>query len=156
MRENDYVKKVLGTNITFIFNYNNNKWYVSLKDIVSNLYNVKNPSTYWAHLKEKYEKKGINLDIKLKEIKMYAPDKRIRVRKVLTIDDAINLIKVLNTKKSKKLITNLNKIKPELELRENTALLSKIVKNYQNHNYQIHEIREIINKYLDSLVIIKK
>jgi len=156
MRDNDYVKRMLRTDITFVFNYNNNKWYVSLKDIVSALTDVKNPSTYWAHLKERYNKKGIELDLKVRELRMYSPDKRIRKRKVLSLDDAISLIKILNTKRSKRLIENLNKVKPELELRENTALLSKIIKNYQKQKYQMHEIKEIINEYIDNLVIIKK
>ena len=58
------------------------KWYVSIIDVIEVLTNSDRPRKYWSDLKSKLIKEGSEVSDKIGQLKMQAPDGKMRLTDV--------------------------------------------------------------------------
>lgn len=64
--------------IRYVWNAEEEEWYFSVVDIVEVLTESQNPRRYWSDLKIKLTKEGSELYDKIVQLKLIAPDGKLR------------------------------------------------------------------------------
>jgi hypothetical protein len=70
----------------------NEEWYFSVVDVVGVLTGTGNPRRYWSDLKRKLEVEGSELYEKIVQLKMAAPDGKMRLTDVANTEQLLRLI----------------------------------------------------------------
>ncbi|MDR1610474.1 MAG: hypothetical protein LBS08_03065 [Candidatus Symbiothrix sp.] len=76
------------------------KWYISIVDVVEVLTESSNPRRYWSDLKIKLEKEGSQLYEKIVQLKMQAPDGKMRLTDVADVEQLFRLIQSIPSPKA--------------------------------------------------------
>ena len=76
------------------------EYYFSVVDVIGALTDSKEPRKYWSVLKNRLKKEGSELTTKCSQLKMLAPDGKIRLRDVMTIKDILRLIESIPSPKA--------------------------------------------------------
>ena len=61
-----------------LWNESEEKWYFSIIDVIEVLTNTDRPRKYWGDLKSKLQKEGSQLSEKIGQLKVLAPDGKMR------------------------------------------------------------------------------
>ena len=75
-------------------------YYFSVVDVVAALTESKEPRKYWSVLKIRLKKEGSELTTKCSQLKMLAPDGKLRVRDALNTEGIFRLIESIPSKKA--------------------------------------------------------
>lgn len=78
--------------IRYVWNAEEEEWYFSVVDIVEVLTESQNPRRYWSDLKIKLTKEGSELYDKIVQLKLIAPDGKLRETDVLSTKNVLRLI----------------------------------------------------------------
>lgn len=81
-----------GSNIRSVWNAEKEEYYFSVVDVISALTDSSNPRHYWAVLKSRLKQEGSEVVTNCDQLKMLAPDGKMRLRDVLNTQDIFRLI----------------------------------------------------------------
>ena len=94
--ENNKLETILnlfeGKEIRSIWDAEKEDYYFSVVDVISALTDSKEPRKYWSVLKNRLKKEGSELTTKCSQLKMLAPDGKIRLRDTLDTKGILRLI----------------------------------------------------------------
>ncbi len=76
------------------------KWYLSIIDVIEILTNTDRPRKYWSDLKSKLQKEGSELSEKIGQLKMLAPDGKMRMTDVADTEQLFRLIQSIPSPKA--------------------------------------------------------
>jgi hypothetical protein len=76
------------------------KWYISIIDVIEILTNSERPRKYWSDLKSKLTKEGSQLSEKIGQLKMQAPDGKLRMTDVADTEQLFRLIQSIPSPKA--------------------------------------------------------
>lgn len=76
------------------------EYYFSVVDVIGALTDSKEPRKYWSVLKNRLKKEGSEVTTNCSQLKMLAPDGKIRLRDVMTIKDILRLIESIPSPKA--------------------------------------------------------
>ena len=76
------------------------KWYISIVDVVEILTESKRPRKYWDDLKRKLHAEGSELSEKIGQLKMQAPDGKMRITDVADAEQLFRLIQSIPSPKA--------------------------------------------------------
>jgi hypothetical protein len=76
------------------------KWYISIVDVIEVLTESANPRRYWSDLKIKLEKEGSQLYEKIVQLKMQAPDGKMRLTDAADVEQLFRLIQSIPSPKA--------------------------------------------------------
>ena len=80
------------------------KWYVSIIDVIEVLTNSDRPRKYWSDLKSKLIKEGSEVSDKIGQLKMQAPDGKMRLTDVADTDQLFRLIQSIPSPKAERFV----------------------------------------------------
>jgi hypothetical protein len=76
------------------------KWYISIIDVVEVLTESERPRKYWDDLKRKLQAEGSELSEKIGQLKMQAPDGKMRLTDVADAEQLFRLIQSIPSPKA--------------------------------------------------------
>ena len=76
------------------------RWYFSVIDIIETLTESKNSRRYWSDLKIKLKKEGSQLYEKIVQLKMQAPDEKMRLTDAADTEQVFRLIQSISSPKA--------------------------------------------------------
>ncbi|MGN1311945.1 MAG: BRO family protein [Bacilli bacterium] len=76
------------------------EYYFSVVDVIGALTDSKEPRKYWSVLKNRLKKEGSEVTTNCSQLKMLAPDGKIRLRDVMAIKDILRLIESIPSPKA--------------------------------------------------------
>ena len=83
-----------------IWDSDQEKWFISIIDVIEALTNSERPRKYWSDLKNKLEKEGSQLSEKIGQLKMIAPDGKMRMTDVADTEQLFRLIQSIPSPKA--------------------------------------------------------
>ena len=75
-----------------VWDEENEEWYFSIVDVVEVLTDTDRPRKYWNDLKKKLKLEGSELSEKIGQLKMKAPDGKMRLTDIANTDQLFRLI----------------------------------------------------------------
>ena len=113
------------------------KWYISIIDVVEVLTESENPRRYWSDLKIKLEKEGSQLYENIVQLKMLAPDGKMRLTDVADTEQILRLIQSIPSKKAEPFKMWLAKVGRERidEVTDPELSIDKSIQNYRLLGY---------------------
>ena len=86
--------------IRYVWNADEEDWYFSVVDVVEVLTESDRPRKYWNDLKKKLEEEGSQLSDKIGQLKLLAPDGKMRETDVLSTKNVLRLIQSIPSPKA--------------------------------------------------------
>lgn len=83
-----------------VWNSEEEEYYFSVVDVISVLANPKDARKYWAVLKMRLKKEGSEVTTNCSQLKMLAPDGKMRLRDVMDTKDILRLIESIPSPKA--------------------------------------------------------
>ena len=94
------IKRFENKKIRYVWNADEEDWYFSVVDIVEVLTESDRPRKYWNDLKKKLEEEGSQLSDKIGQLKLLAPDGKMRETDVLSTKNVLRLIQSIPSPKA--------------------------------------------------------
>jgi hypothetical protein len=86
------------------------KWFISIIDVIEILTESDRPRKYWSDLKNKLAKEGSQLSEKIGQMKMQAPDGKMRLTDVADTEQLFRLIQSISSLNAKSLLNPKKKV----------------------------------------------
>ncbi|MEO6190203.1 MAG: Bro-N domain-containing protein [Saprospiraceae bacterium] len=130
------------------------KWYISIIDVIEVLIGTDRPRKYWSDLKAKLKKEGSELSEKIGQLKMSAPDGKMRMTDVADTEQLLRLIQSIPSPKAEPFKLWLAKVASERldEMQDPELSIDRALENYMNLGYS----ENWINQRLKSIEIRKE
>jgi hypothetical protein len=130
------------------------KWYVSIVDVIEVLTDTDRSRKYWSDLKSKLQKEGSELSEKIGQLKMLAPDGKMRMTDVADTEQLFRLIQSIPSPKAEPFKLWLAQIANERidELQDPELSIDRALQQYMNLGYN----ETWINQRLKSIEIRKE
>ena len=140
-----------GREIRSIWDSKKEEYYFSVVDVIGALTDSKDPRKYWSVLKSRLKKEGSEVTTNCSQLKMLAPDGKIRLRDALVTRDILRLIESVPSPKAepfKMWLARLGKERID-EVFDPEKAVNRAIKYYKNHGYDIKWIEKRLNSILD-------
>ena len=130
------------------------KWYVSIVDVIEVLTNSDRPRKYWSDLKSKLIKEGSEVSDKIGQLKMKAPDGKMRLTDVADTEQLFRLIQSIPSPKAEPFKLWLAQIASERldEMQDPELTIDRALEQYLQLGYS----ENWINQRLKSIEIRKE
>ena len=130
------------------------QWYVSIIDVIEVLTQSDRPRKYWSDLKAKLKKEGSELSEKIGQLKIKAPDGKMRLTDVATTEQLFRLIQSIPSPKAEPFKLWLAKLGQERldEMSDPELSIDRALKQYLELGYS----ENWINQRLKSIEIRKE
>ena len=130
------------------------KWYVSIIDVIEVLTDSDRPRKYWSDLKSKLIKEGSEVSDKIGQLKMQAPDGKMRLTDVVDTEQLFRLIQSIPSPKAEPFKLWLAQIAAERldELQDPEISIDRALNQYMQLGYS----ESWINQRLKSIEIRKE
>jgi hypothetical protein len=130
------------------------KWYISIIDVIEILTNSDRPRKYWSDLKAKLKKEGSELSEKIGQLKMPAEDGKMRVTDVADTEQLFRLIQSIPSPKAEPFKLWLAQIASERldEMQDPELTIDRALEQYLQLGYS----ENWINQRLKSIEIRKE
>ena len=130
------------------------KWYISIIDVIEVLTNSDRPRKYWSDLKSKLIKEGSEVSDKIGQLKMQAPDGKMRLTDVADTEQLFRLIQSIPSPKAEPFKLWLAQIAAERldELQDPEISIDRALNQYMQLGYS----ESWINQRLKSIEIRKE
>ena len=130
------------------------KWYISIIDVIEALTDSERPRKYWNDLKTKLEKEGSQLSEKIGQLKLIAPDGKMRMTDVADTEQLFRLIQSIPSPKAEPFKLWLAQIASERldELQDPEITIDRALEQYLQLGYS----ENWINQRLKSIEIRKE
>lgn len=99
-KENTQIKLFEDKKVRTLWDSEKEEWYFSVVDVVAILTDSENPRRYWSDLKRKLNAEGSQLYADIVQLKMRAPDGKLRLTDCLTIEQFFRLIQSIPSPKA--------------------------------------------------------
>jgi len=130
------------------------KWYLSIIDVIEVLTGTDRPRKYWSDLKAKLNKEGSELSEQIGQLKMSAPDGKMRSTDVADTEQLFRLVQSIPSPKAEPFKLWLAKVASERldEMQDPELSTDRALENYMNLGYS----ESWINQRLKSIEIRKE
>lgn len=89
-----------GNEIRSVWNSEKEDYYFSVVDVISALTDIKEPRKYWSVLKNRLKREGSEVTTNCSQLKILAPDGKIRLRDAMLTKDIFRLIESVPSPKA--------------------------------------------------------
>ena len=130
------------------------KWFLSIIDVIEVLTNTDRPRKYWSDLKAKLKKEGSELSEKIGQLKMQSADGKFYKTDVADTEQLFRLIQSIPSPKAEPFKLWLAKVASERldEMQDPELSIDRALENYMNLGYS----EKWINQRLKSIEIRKE
>lgn len=130
------------------------QWYFSIIDVIEGLTGTERPRKYWSDLKAKLKKEGSELSEKIGQLKIEAPDGKMRLTDVADTEQLLRLIQSIPSPKAEPFKQWLAKTGYERieEIQDPEKSIDRAMENYLKLGYS----KEWINQRLKSIEVRKE
>ena len=142
-----------GNEIRSIWDSEKEEYYFSVVDIIGALTDSKEPRKYWSVLKNRLKKEGSELTTNCSQLKMLAPDGKIRLRDVMITRDIFRLIESVPSSKAepfKLWLANLGSERID-EVFDPEIAVNRAITYYRNKGYTDEWIKRRLTGIVDRL-----
>jgi len=94
------IKLFENSKVRSIWDSEQEKWYISVVDVIEVLTEIKRPRKYWDDLKRKLLAEGSELSEKIGQFKMQAPDGKMRLTDVADVEQLFRLVQSIPSPKA--------------------------------------------------------
>lgn len=137
-----------------LWDKNEEKWYISIIDVIEVLSGSDRPRKYWSDLKAKLKKEGSEVSEKIGQLKMKAPDGKMRLSDVADTEQLFRLIQSIPSPKAEPFKLWLATLATERldEMQDPEITIDRALKQYLELGYS----ENWINQRLKSIEIRKE
>jgi len=130
------------------------KWYISIVDVIEALTESNRPRKYWDDLKRKLQAEGSELSEKIGQLKMQAPDGKMRLTDVADVEQLFRLIQSIPSPKAEPFKLWLSQLARERleEIDDPEAGIERLMEYYHRKGYS----ENWINQRLKSIEVRKE
>ena len=100
MKKQNEIKVFEDKQVRSVWDAEQEKWYISVIDVIEVLTNSDRPRKYWSDLKAKLKKEGSELSEKIGQLKMEAEDGKLRITDVADTEQLFRLIQSIPSPKA--------------------------------------------------------
>jgi hypothetical protein len=152
--EANHIKIFEDKNIRTHWSEEDEKWYISIIDVIEILTQSDRPRKYWSDLKAKLKKEGSEVSEKIGQLKMKAPDGKMRITDVADTEQLFRLIQSIPSPKAEPFKLWLARLGRERldEMADPELGIDKALEDYTNLGYS----QNWINQRLKSIEIRKE
>lgn len=140
-----------GKEIRSVWNSEREEYYFSVVDVIGALTDSNEPRKYWSVLKNRLKKEGSEVTTNCSQLKMLAPDGKIRLRDVMITKDIFRLIESVPSPKAepfKLWLANLGSERID-EVFNPELAVNRIVEYYRNKGYTDEWIKARLTGIVD-------
>ncbi len=154
MTKDTAIKLFEEKHVRSLWNEEEEKWYISIIDVIEVLTNTDRPRKYWSDLKAKLKKEGSELSEKIGQLKMQSVDGKFYKTDVADTEQLFRLIQSIPSPKAEPFKLWLAKIASERldEMQDPELSIDRALENYMNLGYS----ENWINQRLKSIEIRKE
>lgn len=154
MTKKDSIKIFEDSTIRTIWNSDNEKWYISIVDVISVLTQSIDPTAYWRKLKQRLKAEGNQTVTNCHGLKMLAPDGKMRKTDVAYTEQLFRLIQSIPSPKAEPFKLWLAQIASERldEMQDPELTIDRALKEYLELGYS----ENWINQRLKSIEVRKE
>ena len=154
MRKDTAIKLFEEKQVRSLWNEEEEKWYISIVDVIEILTGTDRPRKYWRDLKARLKKEGSELSEKIGQLKMPAEDGKMRITDVADTEQLFRLIQSIPSPKAEPFKLWLAKVASERldEMQDPELSIDRALENYMNLGYS----ENWINQRLKSIEIRKE
>ena len=92
MKQENAIQLFENKKVKTVWDSEQEKWFISIIDVIAILTESERPRKYWNDLKNKLQKEGSQLSEKIGQLKMQAPDGKMRLTDVADTEQLFRLI----------------------------------------------------------------
>ena len=100
MAEENQIQLFEGQQVRYVWDSEKEKYFFSVVDVIKVLTDSENPRRYWSDLKRKLEAEGSEVYEKIVQLKLPAPDGKMRLTDVADTEQVFRLIQSIPSKKA--------------------------------------------------------
>ena len=154
MTKKDRIKLFEDSTIRTVWDSDNEKWYISIVDVISVLTESANPQVYWRVLKKRLLAEGNQTVTNCNGLKMLAPDGKMRMTDVADTEQFFRLIQSIPSPKAEPFKLWLAQIASERldEMQDPELTIDRALKEYLELGYS----EKWINQRLKSIEVRKE
>ena len=154
MKQHDAIKIFEDKKVRTVWDETDEKWYVSIIDVIEVLTNNERPRKYWSDLKAKLQKEGSEVSENIGQLKMIAPDGKMRMTDVADTEQLFRLIQSIPSPKAEPFKLWLAKIASERldEIQDPELTIDRALDQYLQLGYS----QNWINQRLKSIEVRKE
>ena len=154
MKQENAIQLFEDKKVRTLWDANQEKWFISVIDVIEVLTNSDRPRKYWSDLKAKLKKEGSELSEKIGQLKIKAPDGKMRLTDVADTEQLFRLIQSIPSPKAEPFKMWLAKIATKRldEMQDPELTIDRALYEYQQLGYS----ENWINQRLKSIEIRKE
>lgn len=154
MKEENAIRLFEEKKVRTLWDAEQGKWYISIVDVIEALTDSDRPRKYWSDLKSKLKKEGSELSDIIGQLKMQAPDGKMRITDVGDTEQIFRLIQSIPSPKAEPFKLWLAKIANERldEMQDPELTIDRALEQYVKLGYS----ESWINQRLKSIEIRKE
>jgi BRO family, N-terminal domain len=154
MQNKDAIKIFDNKKVRALWDEEQEKWYISIIDVIEILTGTDRPRKYWSDLKARLKKEGSELSAKIGQLKMAAEDGKMRMTDVADTEQLFRLIQSVPSPKAEPFKLWLAKIAAERldEMQDPELTIDRAMEQYLQLGYS----ESWINQRLKSIEIRKE
>ena len=154
MKKANEIKLFEDKKVRSLWDEENEKWYISIIDVVAILTESVDPNAYWRKLKQRLKAEGNETVTNCHGLKMQAPDGKMRMTDVADIEQLFRLIQSIPSHKAEPFKLWLAKVAAERldEMQDPELSIDRALEQYLNLGYS----ENWINQRLKSIEIRKE
>jgi prophage antirepressor len=140
-----------GKEIRSIWDVEKGDYYFSVVDVIGALTDSSNPRKYWSVLKTRLKKEGSEVTTNCSQLKMLAPDGKIRLRDAMVTKDIFRLIESIPSPKAEPMkmwLANLGSERID-EVFDPEIAINRAVNYYRNKGYSDEWIKLRLSGIVD-------
>ena len=144
MTKKDVIKLFEDKQVRSVWDSEAEKWYISIIDVIEVLTDSANPRRYWSDLKIKLEKEGSEVYENIVQLKMEAPDGKMRLTDVADVEQLFRLIQSIPSPKAepfKQWLAQLGRERLE-EIDDPEQGIDRIMEYYHRKGYSTNWINQ--------------
>lgn len=153
MEEHNEIQLFEGKQVRYVWDGEQEKYFFSVVDVIKVLTDSENPRRYWSDLKRKLEAEGSEVYEKIVQLKLPAPDGKMRLTDVADTEQVFRLIQSIPSKKAEPFKLWLASLGQERlnQLQDPELSIEQAIKDYRRLGYS----EEWINKRIKTIEIRK-
>jgi len=154
MKKENKIKIFEDKQVKTVWDAEQEKWYISIIDVVAVLTDSVNPNAYWRKLKQRLKEEGNETVTNCHGLKMLAPDGKMRMTDVADTEELFRLIQSIPSPKAEPFKLWLGKVASERldEMQDPELSIDRALEQYMNLGYS----ENWINQRLKSIEIRKE
>ena len=154
MKQQNAIQLFEDKKVRTLWDADQEKWFISIIDVIEILTNSDRPRKYWSDLKAKLKNEGSELSEKIGQLKMQAPDGKMRITDVADTEQLFRLIQSIPSPKAEPFKLWLSKVASERlnEMQDPELTIDRALYEYQQLGYS----ENWINQRLKSIEIRKE